>query len=124
MGQVEITTKHSHSFVGYEMNLLVYYGEPNQYWLVDTPSRLDGAKRYLFEFLDSKGCYTDLAFEFYELLKSARAGNIRSISSILKMRNGCPGQKWSLQTAYAREDTSERYKPNYLTKIIRSFLRP
>jgi hypothetical protein len=92
------------------MRILVHFGKYNeQYWLVDTPARLDGAKRSLFCRLDEQGCYSRL--EHTQSLKAAREGNISHINAILGIRNGIEGETWKIVSAMVVEDKSRRYAP-------------
>lgn len=93
------------------MSVLIHFchGKPKQCWLVDTPARMDGAKRSLFSLLDGEGCYNHLRFD--DLLTAARQGSIKDITAILKIRNGIEGETWAVMPMSVEEDKSRRYAP-------------
>jgi len=78
------------------MKILVYHGKyGNEYWLVDTPQRLEAAKRQLFKQLDDWGCYDSDE----EGLAEARAGDPKAIRWVLDRRNGYEYEGWDLEEA-------------------------
>ena len=53
------------------MRILVYHGKhEDQYWLADTPERLEAALRRLFTELDELGCYAEDEFRSLTLEKA------------------------------------------------------
>jgi len=78
-------------------SVLVYHGKhSDEYYLVDTPARLEAAQRRLFEQLDQWGCYTD---EDANHLAMARSGNIRAIRGILQSRTCYEYEGWEIEEA-------------------------
>lgn len=81
------------------MEILIYHGKHGkQYWVVDTPARMDGAMRALFQQLDDWHCYLD-PLEADEWLTAARAGDIRCIKAILESHNGYEYETWEIDFA-------------------------
>lgn len=79
------------------MNILIYRGKyGDEYYLVDTPERLDAALRQLFKQLDDSGCYQDGSARACDMLTKARAGDIRYIKAILDSRNGYEYEDWDI----------------------------
>lgn len=82
------------------MQILIYHGKHgDQYWLADTPERLEAALRRLFTELDELGCYAEDEFRSLTLAK-AREGDARSIRHILEDHKGCEYEDWDLEEAY------------------------
>ena len=76
------------------VSILVYRGKhDNDYYLVDTPERLQAAMRQLFMLLDECGCYTD---EDTRHLAQARDGNIRAIKGILESHRCYEYEEWEI----------------------------
>jgi hypothetical protein len=72
---------------------MIYRGKyGDEYWLADTPARLEAAKRKLFTSLDEWGCYQD-----DEGLEEARKGDIRWISNILERHRDGEYEEWELE---------------------------
>lgn len=79
------------------MRILVHHGKyGDQYWLADTPERLEAALRRLFTELDELGCYTEDEFRSLTLQK-ARGGDARCIRYILESRIGCEYEGWDVK---------------------------
>lgn len=77
------------------MQILVYRGKyGREYWLADTPERLEAAMRKLFTQLDEWGCY-----ENEEGLAEARAGDLKAIKGILTRRSDYEYEGWDLEEA-------------------------
>ena len=82
------------------MQILIHHGKHgNQYWLADTPERLEAALRKLFTELDELGCYAENEFRSRTLIK-AREGDAHCIRLILESRKGCEYEDWDLEEAY------------------------
>ena len=78
------------------MQILIYHGKyGDEYWLADTPERLEAAMRKLFARLDEWGCYEDDE----EGITKARAGDIRAIKWILQRGQDCEYEGWDLDEA-------------------------
>lgn len=78
------------------MRILVYRGKHGQeYWLADTPTRLEAAMRKLFARLDEWSCYEDSE----EGIQKARAGDFKAIKWILERRSDCEYEEWNLEEA-------------------------
>jgi hypothetical protein len=76
------------------MRILIYHGKyGNEYWLADTPERLNAAMKRLFTFLDEQGCYDDNTLT----LANARAGDERCIRLILERRRLYEYEEWELE---------------------------
>ena len=82
------------------MRLLIYHGKHrDQYWLADTPDRLEAALRILFTELDALGCYTDDEIRSLTL-QEAREGDAHSIRHILESHKSYEYENWDLEEAY------------------------
>jgi len=78
------------------MRILIYHGKcGDEYWLADTPERLEAAMRNLFTRLDEWHCYEDDE----EGIAEARAGDIRAIKWILQRRQDYEYEGWDLEEA-------------------------
>ena len=78
------------------MQILIYHGKyGDEYWLADTPERLEAAMRKLFARLDEWHCYEDDE----EGIAEARAGNIRAIKWVLQRRQDYEYEGWDLEEA-------------------------
>ena len=78
------------------MKILIYHGkQDDEYWLADTPERLNAALRQLFQRLDDWHCYEDGEAGLAE----ARAGSRKAIRRILDRHNGWEYECWDLQEA-------------------------
>jgi hypothetical protein len=78
------------------MKILVYFGKHgDEYFLVDTPERLEAALRYLFKLFDEWGCYSDDEEDIVE----ARAGNARAIRWVLERHCDYEYEEWRIETA-------------------------
>jgi hypothetical protein len=76
------------------MKILVYHSKyDSDYYLVDTPARLEAAQRQLFAQLDEGSCYDD---EDASHLAQARRGKIRAIRGILESRRCCEYEGWEI----------------------------
>lgn len=81
-------------------DILVYSGKyDHQYWLVDTPQRLEGAQRALFQQLDENGFY---GYD-QRYIREARNGDIRAIRYILEERRSCEYEYWDIEKAEITE---------------------
>jgi len=79
------------------MKILVYHGKYGaDYWVVDTPARMNAALKALFNQLDKYGCYED---EDEDHLAKARAGDKRAIFGILSSRQCCEYEHWNIVEA-------------------------
>lgn len=79
------------------IDILVYHGKhSDEYYLVDTPKRLEAAQRRLFEQLDQWGYYED---EDIRHLTAARDGDIQAICGILQSRTHCEYEEWEIEEA-------------------------
>ena len=75
------------------MRILIYHGKHGKdYYLVDTPERLEAAMRQLFQQLDDWGCYEDDEQDVAE----ARRGNIKAITWVLKRHAGYEYEEWEI----------------------------
>ena len=75
------------------MRILIYHGKHGKdYYLVDTPERLEAAMRQLFQQLDDCGCYEDDEQDVAE----ARSGNIKAITWVLKRHAGYEYEEWEI----------------------------
>ena len=82
------------------MRILIYHGKyGDQYWLADTPERLETALRRLFTELDELGCYAEDEVRSLTLVK-AREGDARSIRHILERHKSFEYENWDLEEAY------------------------
>ncbi len=82
------------------MRILIYHGKhEDQYWLADTPERLEAAMRKLFVELDELGCYAEDEFRSLAIEK-AREGDARCVCHVLESRKGCEYEDWDLEEAY------------------------
>ena len=78
------------------LQILIYHGKyGNEYWLADTPERLNAALQQLFQRLDEWHCYEDDE----EGLAAARAGNPKAIRWILDRHSGGEYEGWDLEEA-------------------------
>jgi len=78
------------------MRILIYHGKcGDEYWLADTPERLEAAMRNLFTRRDEWHCYEDDE----EGIAEARAGDIRAIKWILQRRQDYEYEGWDLEEA-------------------------
>jgi hypothetical protein len=78
------------------MRILIHHGKyGDEYWLADTPERLEAAMRKLFARLDEWGCYEDDE----EGIAEARDGDIRAIKWILQRRQDYEYEGWDLEEA-------------------------
>lgn len=78
------------------VDILVYHGKhADEYWLVDTPERLEAAQRKLFAQLDEWGCYGDEE----EHVAAARAGDIQAIRWVLDIHNRDEYEGWDIVQA-------------------------
>jgi hypothetical protein len=83
------------------MNILVYHGKHgDQYWLIDSRRRRNGAFQALFNQLDQCGYYAD---EDPEQLALARSGNTQAIAGILHSRQCCEYETWEIEYADIKE---------------------
>ena len=81
-------------------NILVYRGKHgDQFWLADTPERMDAAQRELFKQLDDLHCYSAYDRQLQRTLVHARDGDIQAIRSVLNSRNGCEYESWDIIAA-------------------------
>jgi hypothetical protein len=81
---------------GEPLQILIYHGKyGDEYWLADTPERLNAALQQLFQRLDEWHCYEDDE----EGLAEARAGNPKAIRWILDRHNGYEYEGWDLEEA-------------------------
>lgn len=81
-------------------DILIYSGKyGDQYWLVDTPQRLEGAQRALFQQLDENGCY---GYD-QRCIREARYGDIQAIRYILEERRSCEYEYWDIEKAEVAE---------------------
>lgn len=79
--------------------ILIYHGKyGDQYWLVDTPERLEAAQRGLFAQLDEWGCYESDG-ESNVMLEAARGGDIRYIRHFLEARRDYEYEGWDIEQA-------------------------
>lgn len=75
------------------VNVLVYHGKHgDEYWLVDTPERLQTAMRQLFQMLDEWHCYENSE----EGVAAARAGDAKAIKWILMRHAGYEYEGWDI----------------------------
>jgi hypothetical protein len=82
------------------MKILIYYGKHgNQYWMVDTARRMDGAMRQLFDQLDEMHCYEDVEDCNEAMLRAARQGGISVIRRLLDAHNGAEYECWEIEEA-------------------------
>jgi len=83
------------------MTILVYHGKHgDEYYLVDTPERMDAALRTLFTQLDEDGCYGDKdEDEDAALIRLARAGDIRIIRRLLNHHRDWEYEGWDIEAA-------------------------
>lgn len=82
------------------MRILIYHGKHgDQYWLADTPDRLEAALRKLFTELDALGCYAEDESRSLTLQK-AREGDARSIRHILESHKSYEYENWDLEEVY------------------------
>lgn len=78
------------------VSILVYHGKHgDEYWLADTPERLEAAQRQLFKRLDGWHCYDSDE----EGVTEARAGDIRAIRWLLNRHNGYEYEGWGIEQA-------------------------
>jgi hypothetical protein len=74
------------------MKILVYHGKHgDDHYLVDTPERLEAAKRRLFKQLDEWGCY-----EQEEGVTEAREGDYHAICWLLDRHKGYEYEGWDI----------------------------
>lgn len=77
--------------------VLIYHGKyGDEYWLVDTPERLEAAQRKLFAQLDEWGCYE----EGEDHLTEARAGDAKAIRWILEIHQRYEYEGWDIEEAF------------------------
>jgi hypothetical protein len=77
--------------------ILIYHGKHNdEYWLVDTPERMEAAQRKLFKMLDEWGCYE----EGEDHLIEARSGNVKAIHWILSIHQQYEYEGWDIEEAF------------------------
>lgn len=82
------------------MQFLIYFGKHgNEYWLADTPERLEAALRKLFTRLDEWGCYESGNLGEPDWLDKARAGDLKSIRWLLEVRQDYEYERWELEEA-------------------------
>jgi hypothetical protein len=82
------------------VNILIYSGKHgNQYWLVDTEARLHAAFRALFTMLDADGCYDEDDRDIGDMLEAARSDDIKSIKTILEIRDNYEYEGWRIEQA-------------------------
>ena len=82
-----------------DVRILVRHGKHgDQYWLADTPERLEAALRRLFTELDELGCYAEDETQSLMLAK-AREGNARCIRYILESRKDREYEDWDMKKA-------------------------
>ena len=82
------------------MRILVYHGKHgDQYWLADTPERLEAALRKLFAELDELGCYAEDEIRSLTLAK-AREGDARCIRHVLESHKRYEYEGWDLEEVY------------------------
>lgn len=78
------------------MRILIYHGKHgDEYWLADTPERLEAALRKLFARLHEWGCYEDDE----DGIAEACAGDIRAIKWILQRRQDYEYEGWDIEEA-------------------------
>ena len=78
------------------MQILIYHGKyGDEYWLADTPERLEAAQRKLFAQLDEWGCYGDDE----EHIAEARAGDIRATCWLLETHRSGEYESWDIEEA-------------------------
>ena len=79
------------------VTILVYHGQHgDQFWLTDTPERMEAAQRKLFTQLDDVWtCYDS----DQERLDEARAGDIEAIRFILETRRNDEYEGWDIEAA-------------------------
>jgi hypothetical protein len=84
------------------VDILIYHGKHgDQYWLVDTPARMNLAMKALFQQLDDMGCYEeDVRFD---VLDNARRGGMQCIKAILESRCGYEYESWDTDIAEIAE---------------------
>jgi len=81
------------------MQIFIYRGKHGrEYWLANTPARLEAAMRKLFKRLDESGCYVEDETHSLTLAK-ARDGDARCIRHILESRRDCEYEEWDLEEA-------------------------
>ena len=77
--------------------ILVYHGKyGDEYWLADTPERMDAARRKLFQMLDEQG----FCQEHEAHLAEARAGDAKAIRWILEVHRDYEYEGWDLEAAF------------------------
>jgi hypothetical protein len=77
--------------------ILIYHGKyGDEYWLVDTPARLEAAQRNLFSRLDEWHCYEDDE----EHITQARAGDIKAIRWMLDTHQTYEYERWNIEEAF------------------------
>jgi len=75
------------------VSILVYHGKHgDEYWLADTPERLQAAMRQLFQMLDDWHCYKSSD----EGVAAARAGDARAVKGILMRHAGYEYEGWDI----------------------------
>jgi GTP cyclohydrolase I len=90
--------------VNKHVDILIYHGKHgDQFWLVDTPARMNAAMRSLFKQLDDMRCYKSENTRFNEMLALARNGGVCCIKAILESRCGYEYESWDIEAAEIAE---------------------
>jgi GTP cyclohydrolase I len=78
------------------MEILIYHGKHgDEYWLADTPERLEAAMNELFARLDNWGCYE----HDEENVAEARDGDIEATNRVLTRHRDYEYEGWELEEA-------------------------
>jgi hypothetical protein len=84
--------------------ILVYHGKHgDEYWLADTPERLEIAQRKLFTRFNEWGCYDFERDTFNVMLVAARSGDMQYIRQILESRRNYEYEQWEIVHAEVPE---------------------
>ena len=81
--------------------ILVYHGKyGDEYFLADTPERLEAAQQYLFQQLDEMGCYHESKGHINVMLVRARLGDIQYIRHFLDTHRNREYEGWDIRPAF------------------------